>query len=44
MKKDIRVYLDDIIESSEKISIYIKSKTKEEFDEDTELQDAVIRR
>ena len=44
MKKDIQVYLDDIIESSNRIAHYIDSKTKEEFEENIELQDAVIRR
>jgi len=44
MKKDVLVYLDDIIASSEKIAKYIKDKSREEFEEDSELQDAVIRR
>lgn len=44
MKKDAKVYLDDVIESSESIARYIQGKRKEEFDEDDELQDAVIRR
>ena len=44
MKKDILVYLDDIIESCNRIALYINSKTKEEFEENIELQDAVIRR
>ncbi len=44
MIKDTRVYLEDIIESSDIIAQYIHGKTKEVFDEDIELQDAVIRR
>ena len=44
MIKDIRVYLDDIIESSEKIASYIAGKDKSEFENNTELQDAIIRR
>lgn len=44
MIKDVRVYLDDIIESSEKIALYIKDIRENEFENDTELQDAVIRR
>lgn len=44
MKKDIQVYFDDIVDSCEKIIAYAGSKTKTEFDNDIELQDAVIRR
>ena len=44
MKKDFRVYLDDIIESSSLIANYISGKNKEQFDNDSEMQDAVIRR
>jgi uncharacterized protein with HEPN domain len=44
MKKDYRVYLDDIIESSSLIAKYISGKNKEQFDNDSEMQDAVIRR
>jgi uncharacterized protein with HEPN domain len=44
MKKDFRVYLDDVIISSVAIAKYIQGKTKEEFDQNGELQDAVIRR
>lgn len=44
MTKDIRVYLEDIIESSGRIAQYIQGKTKDVFEEDTELQDAIIRR
>lgn len=44
MKKDFRVYLDDILESSSLIAKYISGKNKEQFDNDSEMQDAVIRR
>ena len=44
MKKDLRVYLDDVIESSRLIAKYIDGKTKQEFDETEAIQDAVIRR
>lgn len=44
MKKDFRVYLDDIIESSSLIAKYISGKNKEQFANDSEMQDAVIRR
>ncbi len=44
MKKDFQVYLDDIIESCNKIARYIEGKDRQAFEEDTELQDAVIRR
>lgn len=44
MKKSFKVYLNDILESCIKISEYINHKDKKEFEENTELQDAVIRR
>lgn len=44
MKKDLRVYLDDIIESCSKIERYIKGKNKTDFEEDVVVQDAVNRR
>ena len=44
MNKDFKVYLSDIIESCNKIAEYIKQKSQNEFEEDTEIQDAVIRR
>lgn len=44
MKKDFRVYLDDIVDSCTKIAQYINGKDQKSFEEDTELQDAVIRR
>lgn len=44
MKKDFRVYLDDIVESCDMIAEYIDGSNKELFDNDQRLQDAVIRR
>ncbi len=44
MKKDLRVYLEDIIVSCDRIAQYIHSETQKQFNEDIELQDAVIRR
>ena len=44
MKRDIRVYLDDILESIEKIEDYTELITEEDFYSNTEKQDAVLRR
>lgn len=44
MKRDFRVYLDDILESIERIQQYTKSKVKEDFSSNVPLQDAVLRR
>ncbi len=44
MKKDPRVYIDDVIKSSTSIAKYIEKSSKEQFDKNEELQDAVIRR
>src|ERR1700722_7002660 len=44
MKKHFRVYLDDIIESCERIAKYIKDVDRATFEENIELQDAVLRR
>lgn len=44
MIKDTHVYLDDIVESSKKITAYINGKDKTTFANDIALQDAVIRR
>jgi uncharacterized protein with HEPN domain len=44
MKKDIRVYLEDILESIEKIEDYTRGLTFPGFEQNTEHQDAVIRR
>lgn len=44
MIKDTKVYLDDIVESTGKIASYIANVSREDFDGNSELQDAVIRR
>lgn len=44
MKKDAGVYLEDIIDCSQKIAEYITGKTSFDFQNDDLLQDAVIRR
>lgn len=44
MKKKSLVYLEDILEAIEKIFEYIGEIGFEEFDQNTEKQDAVIRR
>ena len=44
MKKDLRVYIDDVVKSSNLIAKYIDGKSEQEFNDSEELQDAVIRR
>jgi len=44
MKRDIRVYIEDILESIAKIEQYTKAITKNDFLENTQIQDAVLRR
>ena len=44
MKKDLSVYQRDIVRSCTTIEKYIGEKTKEDFDNDEELHDTVIRR
>lgn len=44
MKRDYRVYLDDILESIERIEEYTQGKNETDFKKDTKLQDAVLRR
>lgn len=44
MKKEIRVYLEDILDSVQKIEEYTKGIDFAEFDSNTKHQDAVIRR
>jgi uncharacterized protein with HEPN domain len=44
MKKDIKVFLEHILESINLIEEYMQNKTKTEFLETKQLQDAVIRR
>ncbi len=44
MKRDFLVYLDDILESIERIEKYTRGLTKEKFMDNVSIQDAVIRR
>ncbi|NVM56237.1 MAG: DUF86 domain-containing protein [Candidatus Helarchaeota archaeon] len=44
MKKNIKVYIDDILESIIKIENYTNTLTKKDFHENTQVQDAVLRR
>lgn len=44
MIRDPRVYLDDILESIDKIKAYTKNVEEAKFYEDIKLQDAVVRR
>ena len=44
MKRDYRVYLEDILESILKIEDYTAGISKEQFKKDTQVQDAVMRR
>lgn len=44
MKKDYRVYCEDIIDAIDKIQGYLSDKKETQFSRDTQLQDAVIRR
>jgi uncharacterized protein with HEPN domain len=43
-KRDIRVYLDDMLESIAKIEEYCQDLSSEEFFEKSQVQDAVVRR
>ncbi len=44
MKRDLRVFLDDILESIARLREYTKTLSKEQFYEQTQVQDAVVRR
>lgn len=44
MKRDVRVYFDDILESIELIQKYTANITEDEFRKSVDIQDAVIRR
>lgn len=44
MKKDYRVYIDDILEAIDKIAEYVADGDEVRFSRDTQQQDAVIRR
>ena len=43
-KRDELVFLEDILECIEKIEEYVSNLTEKEFEENSEKQDAVIRR
>lgn len=43
-EKNTEVYFDDILECIDKIDEYTKDISQDEFNEDTKIQDAVIRR
>ncbi|MBI4023019.1 DUF86 domain-containing protein [Candidatus Berkelbacteria bacterium] len=42
--RSVRLYVQDMVESIEKIQTYVTSKSYLEFIEDFQLQDAVLRR
>lgn len=44
MKRDPRIYIEDILECITKIEEYTKEVTEDEFYENTQVQDAVLRR
>lgn len=44
MKRDVKVYVADVLESIEKILEYKKDISKEIFFDNTQLQDSVLRR
>ena len=44
MKRNVKVYIEDILESITKIEEYTKAITEDDFYRNTQVQDAVIRR
>lgn len=44
MKRDLKIYFDDIIDSIQRIQEYIENITEQEFYNSVEKQDAVLRR
>src|SRR3989339_320475 len=44
MKRDYKLYINDIRDSIRRIEEYLKNVSEEEFRKDVKLQDAVIRR
>ena len=44
MKRDIRIYIEDILECVAKIEEYTREITEDDFYENTQIQDAVLRR
>lgn len=43
-KRDLKIFLEDILDSIKRIEEYTKDKTEKEFLDDYEKQDAIIRR
>jgi len=44
MKRELRVYIEDILECAGKIEEYTKPVSEEDFYKNTQIQDAVLRR
>ncbi len=44
MRKGVRVHLEDIVQSCDKISSYIEGKDRRDLENDDKLLDAIIRR
>jgi uncharacterized protein with HEPN domain len=44
MKRDVRVYIEDVLESISAIEEYTQTLTEEEFHNNRQVQDAVLRR
>ncbi len=44
MRRDMRVYIEDILESITKIEEYTKAIAEDDFYRNTQIQDAVLRR
>ncbi len=43
MRRNVRLYLDDIFEAIEKIENYVKGASFEDFSEDSKTVDAIVR-
>jgi len=44
MTRDVRLYINDMLEALEKIEEYTENVSEDDFFEDTQLQDAIVRR
>jgi len=44
MTRDVRLYIEDILDSIEKVEQYTKTVDEQDFLSDTQVQDAVLRR
>jgi uncharacterized protein with HEPN domain len=44
MKRDLLLFLDDILDSIRKIELFSKNFTKKKFEKDEKTQDAIVRR